>query len=263
MQSKQNFNITHKSDSLNMLSMRQNQRGSTLYIFLLFVVTVLIAAGSAGYFGHWLGFRLGSDSLGETAKAYHKLKVEHKARVAEFEKMQSDLTLANQERDASLKNMDDIRQNLVDMKKREAFLIAQRDAYESMVVESGGIELKIYDQEIKPLPENAFEYRFDLVLLQPKNKPAKKINVDLTLLDGGAIVKVPLEKSSYEINGFKRIQGRFIMPKGFTPKKLKISVAGVGDQNVEQYYKWRYGKRIKKMPSGLIDVPPLETIDIS
>lgn len=239
------------------------QKGATLKLFLLFLMTILIVGGSAMYFGHWLGFRLGSESLGKTAQAYHQLKVEHKNQQEELLNIKEQMIKANEERDVSIKNMNDIRNSLDMLQKREKFLISQRDAYQAMVSnETEEASLKIFDQSIKPLPENAFEYAFDLVLLQPKNASAKRITVDVTLMDGDTIVRVPLEPSEYEITGFKRVQGRFIMPKGFTPKKLKLSVTGIGAQSVEQYYNWRYGKHIKNMPQGLIDVPPLENLDV-
>lgn len=239
------------------------QQGVTKKLFVLFLLSILVAGAGAGYLGHWLGFKLGAESFGETAKAYHKLRSEADGREKLIAELKQKSTVAMQERDISLKNMEDIRDNLAVMQRREEFLIAQRDAYQSMVANQGGVSLKVYDQKIKPLPENAFEYRFDLVLVQAKDRPARHINVDLTLLDGDAIVRVPLRQSRYEIDGFKRVQGRFIMPKGFTPKKLKLVVQGVGEENVVQYYRWGYGKKIQNMPAGLADVPKLEDIDIS
>lgn len=239
-----------------------HQQGSVRKLFVLFLFTVLTVGAGAGYLGHWLGFKLGADSLGETAKAYQKLKTKAQGQEQQLADMKQQMDLALQERDVSLKNMSDIRDNLAHMQRREEFLVSQRDAYQSMVAKHGGVQLKIYDQKIKPLPENAFEYRFDLVLVQPKNKPEKTISVDLTLLDGEAIVRVPLKESRYEIDGFKRVQGRFIMPKGFTPKKLRIVVSGVGKEKVEQYYNWGYGKKIQNMPAGLIDVPELEEVEV-
>lgn len=238
------------------------QQGIIKRLFLLFLTTVVVTAAGAFYLGHWVGFRLGSDSLGETAKAYHKLKSHVDGIEAQNTELKDKIRLANQERDASLNNMDEIRDNLTNLQLREEFLLTQRDAYRSMLPNSEKIELKIYDQTIKPLPENAFEYRFDLLLMQPKGKPTKNITVDITLIDGEAIVRVPLEKSRYDIDGFKRIQGRFIMPEGFTPKQLKIVISGAGE-NVVQYYNWQQGKPIKNMPQGLIDVPELQEIDIS
>lgn len=239
-----------------------SQQGSVRKLFVLFIISILAVGAGAGYLGQWLGFKLGADSLGETAKAYHKLKSEAESRDKELEDMKQKLTLAIQERDVSLNNMEEIRENIAMLQRREEFLVSQRDAYQSMVAKKGGVSLKIYDQKIKPLPENAFEYRFDLMLVQPKDKAARNITVDLTLIDGEAIVRVPLKQSRYEIDGFKRIQGRFIMPKGFTPKKLKIAISGVGKENVVQYYNWSLGKRVQGMPAGLIDVPALEEIDV-
>lgn len=242
----------------------QNQHGSTLKIFVLFMILLFSVGGGALYFGHWLGYRLGSDSLGKTAQAYHKLKSEHTEQVEKMATMEEELLKAQQERDVSLSNLKNIRDSFDILQKREKLLISQKEAFQAMISEETTKEsLQIFDQSIKPLPENAYEYAFDLVLVKPKGTPARRVNVDLTLIDGEAIVKVPLEKKSYEIEDFRRVQGRFIMPKGFTPKKLRLLVSGVGSLNVEQYYNWRKGKRIKNMPQSLIDVPPIQNLEMS
>jgi len=103
------------------------------------------------------------------------------------------------------------------------------------------------------LPENAFEYRFDVGMVD-RSGQTKKLTPKLTLLDDVNMVEVPIEPASYDINGVARVRGRFIMPKDFKPKQIKVELAAAG-QNIEQVYDWQEGERLDNLPYSLAETP--------
>ena len=103
--------------------------------------------------------------------------------------------------------------------------------------------------EIISLPNDTFEYRFDVSMLDISGKAVKMIP-KLTLLNETSMVEVPLEPSSYDIRGVANIRGRFIMPEGFEPKQMKLELVA-GNQKVQQLYNWQIGKIITNAPPSL------------
>src|SRR5699024_2733595 len=112
---------------------------------------------------------------------------------------------------------------------------------------------QVVGAKMEPLPENAFEYRFDVAMLA-KDGHQHRLKPTLTLLDEDNLVDVPLEPSTYDIKGIARIRGRFVMPKGFSPKQAKLNLESNG-QEVEQIYNWQLASPVEKMPLSLSEIP--------
>ena len=130
------------------------------------------------------------------------------------------------------------------------------EIYAEIISEQGGMPLQILGAKIEPLPENAFEYGFDIGMLASDGK-AKRLKPTLTLLNDDDFVEVPLEPASYTIEGITRIRGRFMMPSGFKPLQVKLSLRA-GGQEVEQLYDWKLGDKVDNMPLSLLDLPEVD-----
>ena len=111
------------------------------------------------------------------------------------------------------------------------------------------------------MPENAYEYRFDVGMVDPSNQP-KNLIPKLTLLDEVNMVEVPLQPNSYSIHGIARIRGRFLMPKNFVPKQVKLELTA-GNQKTEQVYDWQLGQPIDNMPYTLEETPEADKRPVS
>ena len=86
---------------------------------------------------------------------------------------------------------------------------------------------------------------------------AKRLKPTLTLLNDNDFVEVPLEPASYTIDGITRIRGRFMMPTGFKPLQVKLSL-NAGGQELEQLYDWKLGDKVDSMPLSLLDLPEVD-----
>ena len=130
------------------------------------------------------------------------------------------------------------------------------ELYAKIVSDKGGLPLQILGAKIEPLPENAFEYGFDIAMLASDGK-AKRLRPTLTLLDDDDFVEVPLDPVSYNIEGVTRIRGRFMLPAGFKPLQVKLNLKA-GGQEVEQLYDWKLGAKVDSMPLSLSDLPEVD-----
>lgn len=160
---------------------------------------------------------------------------------------------AKQERDISLTNLSQLRQDMETLQITNEQLQQSVDIFSQKIADSGGIDLQVIGAEIEPLPENAFEYRFDVLMVNKDGKPTT-LTAKLDLLNDTSFVNVPLNPSQYQINGISRIRGRFIMPDNFKPMQVKLTLSA-GGQQVKQLYNWRLGKRKDNLPLSLAELP--------
>ncbi len=121
--------------------------------------------------------------------------------------------------------------------------------------------LQILGAKIEPLPENAFEYGFDVGMLSEDGQ-AKNLKVTLTLQNKDDFVEVPLDPARYAIEGIERIRGRFVMPTGFKPLQVKLSLEA-DNQKIEQLYDWKLGARVDSMPLSLSDLTEVDRSPIT
>lgn len=129
------------------------------------------------------------------------------------------------------------------------------------MVEQGGVALKVIGSEIGSLPENTFEYRFDVAMIDVSGRSVRMVP-RLTLLNATSMVEIPLEPSSYDINGVANIRGRFVMPEGFSPRQMKLELVA-GDQKIQQLYDWQVGKIISDAPASLSEADGADNRPIS
>lgn len=236
------------------------QQGASTLVLALFVVVVLVTAAVGLVFGHKLGYQRGFHSMqtetkqaminsNEATKELDKLRLSNKIAVNQS-------ATAKQELAISLANIKELRENQEELTVENRQIAQLNEAYAEIVIDNGGMPLKILGAKIKPLPENAFEYGFDIGMLSSDGQ-AKRLRPTLTLLNDSSLVEVPLEPAAYTIEGITRIRGRFTMPTGFKPLQVKLNLQA-GGQEVEQLYNWSLGASVDDMPLSLSDLSEVD-----
>ena len=236
------------------------QQGTSTWLLALFVVAILVTAIVAILLGHKLGYQRGYYALkSETQQAtinsqeatneLKDLRISHKVLTNQVETAKQELTI-------SLANLDELRQKQQDLKVDNRQVSQLNDLYAEFIAEQGGMPLQILGAKIEPLPENAFEYGFDVGMLS-EDGLAKNLKVTLTLQNKDNFVEVPLDPARYAIEGIVRIRGRFVMPTGFKPLQVKLSLQS-GGQQIEQVYDWKLGAMVDSMPLSLMDLPEVD-----
>lgn len=236
---------------------RSSSRVMSPLILVLFVSAVLLTATIATAFGLKFGYNRGYQASIKEAKVRGG---EQQLSAADVEKLKQnvqnltdEMNTAKQERDISLNNLGKMREDIEDLEVKNLQLNQVNKVYIETIIEQGGLPLQVIGAKIQPLPENAFEYRFDVAMVDEDGNQ-HTLKPSLILLDEDNLVEVPLEPRTYDIKGVARIRGRFVMPKGFTPKQAKLALSSNG-QKAEQIYNWELSAPVDKMPISLSEVP--------
>ncbi|MGP5177012.1 MULTISPECIES: hypothetical protein [Psychrobacter] len=185
----------------------------------------------------------------EATEALEDLRLSHKIAT-------NQAATAKQELAISLANIKELRENQQELTVENRQVSQLNELYADVIRDKGGMPLQVIAAKIEPLPENAFEYGFDIGMLASDGK-AKRLKPTLTLLNDDDFVEVPLDPPVYTIEGIVRIRGRFMMPSGFRPLQVKLSLQADGQQ-VEQLYDWKLGDRVDNMPLSLLDLPEVD-----
>ena len=249
-----------QSHAMKPYGIARSQQGASTLVLALFVVAILVTAVVGLLFGHKLGYQRGYHSTQneaqqavitskESLQELKDLRVSHKIAT-------NQAATAKQELEISLANLKELRENQQDLIVENRQVAQLNDLYAEIVSDKGGLPLQILGAKIAPLPENAFEFGFDVAMLAGDGQ-AKRLKPTLTLLNDDDFVEVPLEPDSYIIEGITRIRGRFIMPTGFKPLQVKLNLKA-GSQEVEQLYDWKLGAKVDSMPISLLDLPEVD-----
>lgn len=241
-------------------AINKTQVGASSLLMALFAAAVLVTTSVGLIFGHKLGYQSGYHALqaeSEEIAASGQLTVEELNELRSSQKVMSNqIATAKQELTISLNNLDELRENQQELSIENKQLNQLNELYAEIVSENGGLPLQILGTKIQPLPENAFEYAFDVGMLSEDGN-AKRLNASLTLLNDDDFVEVPLDSERYTISGIERIRGRFSMPTGFKPLQVKVVLESNG-QEVEQLYNWQLGAMVDNMPISLVDLPEVD-----
>ena len=246
-------------------SLGNRQTGAATWLLSLFALAILVTAVVALVFGHKIGYQRGYYSLQteadkvltdteQVAKELKDLRLSSKI-------LENQAETARQELEISLANLEELRQVQKAVKIDSQQVEQLNKLYAKIIVQQGGMPLQVLGAKIEPLPENAFEYGFDVGMLS-KDGQAKNLKVTLSLQNDNSFIEVPLSPASYVIEGIVRIRGRFVMPEGFKPLQVKLSLAA-GNQEVEQLYDWKLGDMIDSMPLSLLDLPEVDKSPIA
>ncbi len=241
-------------------SISSQQQGAGTLLLALFVVAILVTAVVALLFGHKLGYQRGYYVLQTETK---QATIDGKQATNELEDLRiSDKILTNQvatakqELTISLSNLNELRQDQQSLVVNSRQTAQLNELYAEIVAKKGGMPLQILGAKIEPLPENAFEYGFDVGMLSQDGQ-AKNLKVTLTLQNNDDFIEVPLDPANYAIEGIVRIRGRFVMPAGFKPLQVKLNLAA-DKQNIEQLYDWKLGDMVDNMPLSLLELPEVD-----
>lgn len=245
---------------------RSEQGAVTLtWLLVLFIAAVLVTAIVALMLGHQLGYqrgyyalqnetKLSAVDIEQTSKSLKDLKVKNRV-------LANQVATAKQELLISLNNLDELRETQKEIKVESQQVSQLNELYAKLITKQGGMPLQILGAKIDPLPENAFEFGFDVGMLSEDDQ-AKNLAVTLTLQDKDNFIEVPLDPANYAIQGIVRIRGRFVMPAGFKPLQVKLNLEA-GDQKVEQLYDWKLGDMVDNMPLSLLDLPEVDQSPIA
>ncbi len=224
---------------------------------MAFGISLLIVAALALMFGQRIGYNRGISYAAQQAKQLaegQEISASNvKALKQKSDSLQAQLTTAQQERDISLSNLAELRDSSQTLKVTNLQLAQGQEFLTQALAKKGGIPLQVIGAKIAPLPENAYEYRFDVGMVDPSGQ-SKLLTAKLTLLDEVNMVEVPIQPNNYDINGIARIRGRFIMPKDFVPKQVKLELTA-GSQKAEHIYDWQLGQPIDDLPYSLEEAP--------
>lgn len=230
-------------------------------LFLLFLAALLLVAVVAMMLGYRLGVRAGhqhgkvmADGIALDSRQVQAIRLDNDI-------LKKEVEVSQQERDISLSNLSELKQQHQNLLVNNLQLRQTNALFGRQIAKQGGLPLQIIGAKIAPLPENAFEYRFDVAMVN-QDASDELLRPKLTLLNNTSLVAVPLEPSQYKINGISHIRGRFIMPDGFEPTQVQLEIKA-GNQQLEQLYNWRLGKPIDDMPLSLAEVPSTDNRPVS
>ena len=257
---------TDSSKILSKYSRNSDSDGASspliLGLFAFSVIATGILAAIFGYkFGHARGYQVSQNEFNEQGKAQAISSDELVELNKKVEDLNTRLDATRAERDITLNNLDTMRGSIESYKVENLQLENLNDVLGETIAAKGGLPLQVIGANIQPLPENAFEYRFDVAMLAKDNRE-HRLDPKLTLLNEESLVEVPLEPRYYDLKGVSRIRGRFTMPEGFKPKQAQLVLKADG-QTVEQIYDWQLAGPVDKMPLSLADAPDADQRPIS
>lgn len=251
---------THEAKIKPSCGRKDRQLGSTNGMLVLFIVAMMATALVALLLGQKIGYQRGYHSsqsaLNKNADGEALTVEQVKALKRKNEILSNDVATAKQELAISLTNLDELRRIDEELKISNRQLTQVNEVFNEFIADKGGMPLTVIGAKIQPLPEQAFEYRFDVAMVS-RDGSSKTLTPTLTLLNDDSLVEVPLEPRRYDINGVARIRGRFMMPDGFKPLQVKLTLKSNG-QSVEQIYDWRLGNSIEDMPLSLEELPEVD-----
>ena len=236
------------------------QAGATAQILALFLAALIFTSLVVAFIGYQVGHRQGVHAA-KDLKSDQAVSADVNTLAAENAKLKEDVDALTKERDISMGNLERLTEEQKALETKNLQLAQVNDLLKSSVAEQGSVALKVIGSEIGSLPENTFEYRFDVAMIDVSGRSVRMVP-RLTLLNATSMVEIPLEPSSYDINGVANIRGRFVMPEGFSPRQMKLELVA-GDQKIQQLYDWQVGKIISDAPASLSEADGTDNRPIS
>ncbi|ONG42307.1 hypothetical protein BKE30_00430 [Alkanindiges hydrocarboniclasticus] len=216
----------------------------------------IIVGGGSLILGYSIGHQQGLTAVGFAADAEQLNEVVQEQK-QEINILNTTLNTTVQERDVALTNLKEITESYrkeTDLREQAE---QQRDIYREILRLRGGVALTVQNVDIKPLPERAYEYRLDLMQLQPNKRRASGTAQIRLIGDNNNILVVPMSDNSYGFDSFQRLTGRWTMPSGFTPEFIEVRLQGNGSPVIKRYA-WERGAPVKDMPAILSEIPQTE-----
>lgn len=224
--------------------------------YLLALAGVVLGGGSA-LLGYSVGHQQGMTAVGASADQVEKLRKTLQTQQASIDTLSQSMTVTTQERDLAVENNHQLTSQLATLTDAQQLAQARLEGLMGWVIRQGGAPLDLREVQIRPLPEQAFEYRVDLMAMPASGRPVNG-TLSIYLIDGDTLLEVPVQPSRFSVQGFLRLTGRWTMPKGVTPQFIEVRVQG-GAVPVVRRYAWEQGAVLTDLPATLADVPPPPT----
>jgi hypothetical protein len=215
----------------------------------------VILGGGALIVGYSIGHQQGLTVVGFSADAEQLNEVVQEQKKA-INILNTTLNTTVQERDLALSNSTELTKSLQKESDLRLQIEQQRDMYREILRLRGGVALTLQNIDIKPLPDRAYEYRVDLMQLQPNQRRASG-TVQIRLINSESTLVVPMSESKFSFDNFQRLTGRWTMPSGFAPQFIEVRLQGSGSPVVKRYA-WERGAPIADMPAILAEIPQAE-----
>ena len=222
--------------------------------FILALMAIVVAGGAA-LLGYGVGHQQGMTVIGASVRDVQDLKDNVAEQKNTIEVLNRTLATMVQERDLALESAKSVQEQSRTEADLRQLSESRLVSYQTLLIGHGGVDLRVRSINIKPLPERAFEYEFDLMQLRPNRREVSG-QIQMLLINGETIVEVPLVQDRFNFATFQRLAGRWTMPAGFTPQHVEIKLRG-GGQNTTQRYAWERGSRNADVPATLADLPPV------
>lgn len=232
-------NISYRSSRQSI----SHQRGSAQQILVLFVIALASVAMVMAVFGYKIGHKQGLKK-GVTLQAQQGGDALSQGMTINEATLKQQLDLAIKERDISLSNLESLHEKNEELTTKNLQLIQVNELFKRKLAKDGGIPLEVLGGEIVALADNTYEYRFDVAMVSSTGSPMN-MTPKMTLLNATSMVQIPLKPTIYEIKDIERIRGRFVMPKDFNPKQIKLEI-NAGGERVEQFYNWQVNEVVAK-----------------
>lgn len=220
------------------------------------VLAAVVLGGGGLAIGYTVGHKQGLTAVGFAADAEQLNEVVQEQKKA-INILNTSLNTTVQERDLALTNGKTLTENMRKSTELEQQTEQQRDIYREILRLRGGVALTVQNIDIKPLPENAYEYRLDLMQILPNNHRAAG-TVQIRLINSQNVLVVPLTNNRYSFDNTARLTGRWTMPNGFIPEFVEIHLQPNVGQPVVKRYAWQRGAEIENMPTILSEIPQAE-----
>lgn len=137
-----------------------------------------------------------------------------------------------QERDISLNNLTLLQDELNALRQQNEQLIALN---QSLSKTANTEPIQVIAMKITNTTDNTYAYRFDVLVA---DGTGKSLTPTLTLLNPTSLVNVPLTQTPMNSQGVVVIDGSFVMPDGFRPSQIKLTLA-VGGYSTTKFYNWQ------------------------
>lgn len=222
--------------------------------FILALMAIVVASGAA-LLGYSVGHQQGMTVVGASVRDVSDLKNNIAEQKTTIDILNRTLATMVQERDLALESAKSVQEQIRSEADLRQLSESRLTSYQSLLMGYGGVDLRVRSINIKPLPEKAFEYEFDLMQLRPNRREVSG-RIQMLLINGETIVEVPLAQDQFKFATFQRLAGRWTMPAGFTPRYVEIKLRG-GGQNTTQRYAWERGANAEEVPATLADLPPV------
>lgn len=233
-----------------------HQRGSAQQILALFIIALALVAMVMAVFGYKIGHKQGLRK-GMTLQVHQGVDTQFQGMTVNEATLKQQLDLALKERDIGLSNSENLREKNEELTTQNLQLTQVNELFRNKLAKDGGVPLEVLGGEIVALADNVHEYRFDVAMVSSTGMPIS-MTPKMTLLNATSMVQIPLKPAIYEIKDVERIRGRFVMPKDFTPKQIKLEI-NTGTQRIEQLYNWQVGEFIAQKEDESMSERPIGT----